>query len=82
MPKKRARYFMTNPNNPPVFPHPSGAQGCEGMTLRDYFAGQALAGFLSSPNYTTNVDAALLSTRCGMVAEAMLAEREGGKAHG
>ena len=30
-------------DNPKAFPHPSGAQGCDGMTLRDWFAGQALA---------------------------------------
>lgn len=46
------------PENPQVFPSlfgqlmPSGAgqiESGQGMTLRDYFAGQALAGILSSP---------------------------------
>jgi hypothetical protein len=32
-----------------AFPHPSGAQGCDGMTLRDYFAAAALTGLLSRP---------------------------------
>lgn len=34
--------------NPPAFPHPSGAQGCDGMTLRDWFAGQAIGPILAS----------------------------------
>lgn len=38
------------PPNPPAFPHPSGAQGCDGMTLRDWFAGQALAGLMANPS--------------------------------
>jgi hypothetical protein len=45
----------------PAFPIPAGASAydgrpnhshdkCEGMTLRDWFAGQALSGLLSNPN--------------------------------
>ncbi len=34
-------------HNPYAFPHPYGAQGCDGMTLRDWFAGQALNGMLA-----------------------------------
>ena len=45
-----------------------------GMTLRDWFAGQALAGFLASPNHqgtTLEVDA----RDAYRVADAMIAER-------
>jgi hypothetical protein len=36
----------------PAFPN-NDAHGCAyaGMTLRDWFAGQALAGLLANPNY-------------------------------
>lgn len=44
-----------------------------GMTLRDWFAGQALAGMLADPNYNeTPQDAA---ARCYRASDAMLAER-------
>ena len=34
------------PENPQAFPHGNPTHGGDiGMTLRDYFAGQALAGF-------------------------------------
>lgn len=35
----------------PAFPLPMGSEtvaGCEGMTLRDYFAAKALQGFLAA----------------------------------
>ena len=67
---------MTNqPENPLVFPirdandHP----GPLGLTLRDYFAGQALSGFM------TNSSIPLVANRAQYAyaaADAMLAERE------
>jgi hypothetical protein len=45
-----------------------------GMTLRDYFAGQALAG-LASKTYSTATNKAL-AKRSYALADAMLAERE------
>lgn len=48
-----------------------------GMTLRDYFAGQALIGLLSNPEsmgLSTNI-----SFKAYNLADAMLAEREKGK---
>lgn len=41
----------------PAFPFPPNEnwQGCSGMTLRDWFAGQALAGMLASPLLTIDV---------------------------
>lgn len=69
-------------NNPQAFPGP-GAEA--GMTLRDYFAGQALAGVCALPDADGLNKAA---TKAGMsvqgliavtvyrIADAMLAERE------
>ena len=37
------------PAFPTFFPDPEVGSGYAGMTLRDYFAGQALAGYLASP---------------------------------
>jgi hypothetical protein len=47
---------MNNPDNPNAFPEPSSGpypngeivQGREGMSLRDYFAGQALTGLITA----------------------------------
>lgn len=43
---------MDKPENPPAFPRVSEGLGINrpGMTLRDWFAGQALAGQLASVN--------------------------------
>ena len=46
----------------------------EGMTLRDYFAGQALARALADPNF--NMPPAQLAELAYMEADAMLAARE------
>ena len=48
--------------------------GESGMTLRDYFAGQALAGILVSPNLT-HLSINDIAERAVLVAEAMLDER-------
>ena len=41
-----------SPENPPAFPPNAGWRdddaACRGMTLRDWFAGQALSGFLGT----------------------------------
>lgn len=39
-------------DNPLAFPTPETAEnyGCDGMTLRDYFAGQALVAAISAHN--------------------------------
>ena len=44
----------------------------EGMSLRDWFAGQMLAGAAQEYNWTLN---AALVVRCYQVADLMLAER-------
>jgi len=64
------------PENPWTFPALTDAAiaGAEGMTLRDYFAGQALAGLLansSSPGW----EWATLAQGCFFAADAMLAAR-------
>ena len=75
---------MTKPSNPPAFPgferdcnHVS--QPINGMTLRDYFAGQALAGLLAmvqgeSADVWQSVDKA--ATYSYQYADAMLKSRE------
>jgi hypothetical protein len=53
-----------------------------GMTLRDYFAGQALNGELASQGADCSWSERQFTTlakRCYAIAHAMLAEREGGE---
>lgn len=73
----------------PAFPQPldasipnyddHGSPVPSGMSLRDYFAGQALAAivdFTDSENYTMGKEAAQqVSQTCYMLADAMLVER-------
>lgn len=75
----------TDSTGGPAFPEaiaisPSGDvhPGYGGMTLRDYFAGQALAGHLASLNPTAEHDpdsAAAFAQSSYQIADAMLAER-------
>lgn len=46
-----------------------------GMTLRDWFAGQALAGMLANSSVIGNQDAELIAA-CYRAADALLAERD------
>lgn len=61
----------------------TGSYGQEGMKLRDYFAGQALAGLLANPNWVTDFkpsERLPWSTHAAYaLADAMLAEREKAK---
>ena len=76
---------MDEIKNIPAFPRPFGA--ClnkfniaqEGMTLRDYFAGQVLIGELSSQNQNwewLSNKKEQLANRCYEIADAMLKERD------
>jgi hypothetical protein len=58
--------------NPPAFPGWVAAE--TGMTLRDYFAGKALAGLARHPH--TGADPAEEAERAYRIADAMLAQRE------
>ena len=64
------------------FAFPSSGSVYTGMTMRDYFAGQALVGELASQSpetgeYEGNLnDNALLAARCYNFADVMLAESE------
>ena len=58
----------------PAFPDSGQADYTGGMTLRDWFAGQALAG-MDANNYASPKIMALTAI---MVAEAMLVARQGG----
>ncbi len=48
----------------------------EGMTLRDYFAGQALAGWLATFGPSEEAESAHIAVFSYRVADAMLAKRE------
>lgn len=82
---------MSAPENPLAFPsvenHPSFApMHHRGMSLRDWFAGQAIAGFAGNQSWLVGVaskDANLAGTiarACFEIADAMLAERAKGGA--
>lgn len=65
-------------DNPQAFPtgdHVNG--GHDGMTLLDYFAGQALAGYFAAPHTPhMNADPAGTAQYCYQIAAAMLNERQ------
>ena len=74
---------MNKPSNPPAFPvveTATNGYGSEyemvtpGMTLRDYFAGQALIGLLVSDTaFRTDCDS--YANQAGKLADAMLKEK-------
>ena len=55
--------------------HTHGGQG--GMSLRDWFAGQALTGMLADPNSDTDLTFATIASDCYSMADAMLKARKG-----
>ena len=72
---------MRKNNGGPAFPTDSEMQisnsgyHFQGMTLRDYFAGQALAGWMSDPD-VANVTAVHLSETCYDIADEMINARD------
>ena len=78
---------MADKTGGPAFPPHGYGDDDRGMTLRDYFAAQALAGMLSvdADTYVAQVDAAkkhrltyekASAVKSYAIADAMLAERE------
>jgi predicted transcriptional regulator len=91
--------MKTDLPNPPAFPTVReytysagvGTEHVEGMTLRDYFAGQALAGFVANDKLINtaisectarhrdgdvhSTPEKVIAERCGKLADAMLAAR-------
>jgi hypothetical protein len=69
---------MKTPSNdggmafPTVFPEEHYGTGYRGMTLRDYFAGQALVGLLSRSDF---LRAKIIAENAYAYADAMLEER-------
>ena len=63
----------------PAFPVPTDdyAPGRSGMSLRDWFAGQALMGWVSDPEIG-GFDQDKIAAACYELADAFLAEREKG----
>lgn len=57
----------------PAFPIVTNHSYQSGMSLRDYFAGQALVGLLASSDQVVHVDVA---QTCYVYADAMLKERD------
>lgn len=74
---------MNAPDNPQAFPTGNPEQGGhDGMTLRDYFAGQAMNGiagnqaFLRTASARTGSTESQLATAAYLVADAMLSARK------
>lgn len=77
--------MSTQPDNPPAFPgkllvdavmqHHKEWKHHPGMTLRDWMAGQALAGMIGTVNSQKAADS--LAPACYIMADAMLRAREG-----
>lgn len=68
--------MTTKPENPPAFPVDWGSYGIEptpGMTLRDWFAGQALMGFISSNE--TIWSSSVYASAAYEIADSMLSAR-------
>ncbi len=66
----------------PAFPSEGEGHGnpqyhSPGMTLRDYFAGQALVGLLANTDCTRGAGHLEIPTRAYQVADVMLAARDG-----
>ena len=66
-----------------AFPVAGGCVSSPGMNLRDWFAGQALAGYLAGRNNSkhdipTNYETRRVACDCYAYADAMIAARKGG----
>ncbi|WP_020372144.1 hypothetical protein [Rhizorhabdus wittichii] len=70
---------MSKPENPRAFPSAAIDDQFGGMTMRDWFAGQALAGMVGHPKVTAASLGIHAAKRCYELADAMLAERAKGR---
>ncbi len=59
-----------------VYPSGQVQTGCCGMTLRDWFAGHAMAVMTAAPDYSKGPCNAAIAERAYIIADAMIAERE------
>lgn len=66
-------YKTGGPAFPTLFLEPEFGSGNCGMTLRDYFAGQALTGILNSNNPKSTIEG--MATYSYAIADAMVRER-------
>jgi hypothetical protein len=62
---------------PPTAPHPPLFPPSPNFTLRDWLAGQALAGMLAAPGNVAEMDCGERARYAYLNADAMLKEREG-----
>jgi hypothetical protein len=77
---------MSKPAFPyiPTAQHPNGDtewverldEQCTGMTLREYYAGQALVGLLASPKLNVQIENDALARLCAAFADALVAAME------
>lgn len=63
----------------PAFPTQNGCAYAPGMTLRDYFAGQALSGLLAHYGFCEITEKQVRDGYVYSIADAMIEAREGGK---
>jgi hypothetical protein len=63
-----------------AFPSSAIDDAFGGMSLRDWFAGQALSGMTANPTVAPTIKNADIASICYSLADAMLAEREKGGA--
>lgn len=67
---------MNKTPNPPAFPVVGTSRHHDGMTLRDWFAGQALTGFIAAcASFSEIRDDETCAIRAYAMADAMLEER-------
>lgn len=69
---------MSKENGGPAFPSENPSEFVSGMSLRDYFAAKALAGFSANPSMIDTCDSRAISYVVGAayaVADEMLLER-------
>ena len=69
-----------DPKNPQAFPRTKITEGTPGMSLRDWFAGQAISGMIAFTSADRSTSPAeftkQVAKRCYALADAMLKARE------